>query len=221
MLTKNYISKSLPFLALNDDGNKALDIMDDYMLSELPVIEENNYLGLLQSKDIFDYNLFDEKMQNIRQKIHHIFINENQHVFDAFKMMHLYNLTLLPVLNSKDHYIGSITNTVLINNLAQTVTVKEEGFFLMITIEKKDFSLSEISNIIERNNGKILGMFIDSINENEQMIVFIKIFTQDIDDIIQSLDKFNYDAQIINYQESETNEMYNQRLENLIKFIKT
>jgi len=92
---------------------------------------------------------------------------------------------------------------------------------LKITIEKKDFSLAEISNIIERNNGKVLGMFIESINENEQMVVYIKIFSQDIDDIIQSLDKYNYDANIINYQENETNEMYNERLDNLIKFIKT
>jgi len=129
MLTKNYISKSLPFLQLNDDGNKALDIMEDYMLTELPVIDQNNYLGILQSKVIFDFNLFNEKIQDIKQKIHNIYINENQHVFDAFKLMHLYNLTLLPVLNSKAHYIGSITNAELINNLAQTVTIKEEGFF--------------------------------------------------------------------------------------------
>lgn len=68
MLTKNYISKSLPFLQLNDDGNKALDIMEDYMLTELPVIDQNNYLGILQSKVIFDFNLFNEKIQDIKQK---------------------------------------------------------------------------------------------------------------------------------------------------------
>lgn len=218
MLSKEYISDSLPYILTSDSGQKALEIMEDLWLTELPVVEEDKFLGLLKSNDIYDENLFEKKIKQITHKLYPISITENTHIFEAIKIMNLYNLSLLPVTKN-DNYIGAITNSQIIQKLSKTITISEQGYYIRFELEKKDFSLTQIANIIENNNGYVLGFFIDKFDEEGTILVYFKIATQEIDDITQALDKYNFNYKVINQNSEQINEVYNDRLENLLKFI--
>jgi hypothetical protein len=115
--------------------------------------------------------------------------------------------------------LGSITNQSIVENFAKLISIKEEGTYLRLDVEQKNFSATEIANIIEKNDAKLLGLFIDKIDENSKLVVYIKIYTLELSSILQSFDKFNYEVTLLSNKQSEYSELYNERLENFLKFL--
>jgi acetoin utilization protein AcuB len=54
MLTKDLINNNIPRLQLQDSVGKALQLINDFRISHLPVVSEETFLGLISEDDLLD-----------------------------------------------------------------------------------------------------------------------------------------------------------------------
>ena len=52
MLTRDLISNSIPYLHKEDKVYHALQLMNDYHVAHLPVVENNSYLGIISEEQL-------------------------------------------------------------------------------------------------------------------------------------------------------------------------
>jgi CBS domain-containing protein len=119
-------------------------------------------------------------------------VNEHQHLYDVLKQIQENGLTLIPVLDDNENFLGSITIYNLMKFLANTYSVHNPGGVIVLELSVMDYNLTEISNIVESNGAKILSLFISSHYESTRMEVSIKVNKIDIGAILQTFDRYGY-----------------------------
>jgi hypothetical protein len=99
------------------------------------------------------------------------------------------------------------------------VAVKEPGGVIVLEINAIDYSLSEIAQIVEGNDAKILSFFIHQEVESNQMHVTLKINVIDLSAIIQTFVRYDYNIKAVYMDESMIQNLYDDRYEQLMKYM--
>ncbi len=219
MIAKDLIIEDFPFLSPEDTGNKALDIMENFMISHLVVVENNTILGLISMDDIYNFDLFETKIKNYKNPLIRTFVYDFQHIFNVLKALNILNITVVPVINSNEEYIGTITQNSLLKSISNILCVKEEGYIFVINLNILDFSATEICNLVEKNDGKILSLYIDDNKNSSQITVYLKIQIKDPEAVQQSFDRYEYNYKLLNKFDNEYDEMYKERLDNFLNYL--
>jgi len=192
MLAKDLISNDVPPLKVSDDGKKALEWMDDFKVSHLPVIEKTNYVGLISDTDILDMNNATDNIGKLRKSFIKPFVFEYQHAYDVLKLYALLKVSVIPVLDAKEHYIGVITPTQLLNYFSSLTAAQEPGSLIVLELHERDYSLSQIAQIAESNSAKILSLFLTPHTDSTELDITIKINLQNTAPVIQTFERFGY-----------------------------
>ncbi|HDO06210.1 MAG TPA: CBS domain-containing protein, partial [Bacteroidetes bacterium] len=108
MIAKHLITDGIMPLKTSDTGKTALSWMEEYKVSHLPIVNNQEFLGLISELDIYNLNNFDEPLGNHKLSLKHPYVFENQHIYDVLKLVNEQNLSLVPVLNGEGNYLGSI-----------------------------------------------------------------------------------------------------------------
>ncbi len=159
MITRKLTSKEIQTITLEQSGAEALAIMQEYHLSHLAILSNNKLLGVISEEDI--WGMYDEnnKLESIKEKIQHFFMPLGKDVFEVIKYMDEHKLSLLPML-ANEKYVGSITHESIISSLASIVAIQESGGVIILEMMKKEYSMSEIAQIVESNGARILSAYI-------------------------------------------------------------
>ncbi len=217
MLATDLTVENFPFIKTSDTGNRALDIMENLLINHIVAVDEKKLIGIVAMDDIYNFDLFDTKVENFKIPFIRAYVRENQHFFDVVKTMHIFDISVVPVIDKNENYLGTITQQAIINTLANTLSLRENGFIVQLKISPNDYSATEIANIIEKNDGKLISLFID--DKINGFTVFIKIQTTDIQSIMQSFEHFKYNATLLNIENNEYENLYKDRLDNLLNFL--
>lgn len=219
MIAKDIIVDEFPFLSLNDNGNRALDIMENYMVSHLVIVDNNTVIGIISMDDIYNYELFDTKISKLKNPLIRSFVYYSQHIFNVLKVISIFKLTVVPVVNDQEKYIGTITQSSLLQSLSNILSIKEEGFLFLFTMNIVDFSATEICNLVEKNESKILHLYIDNNSNTSQINVYLKIQTKDPEAVQQSFDRYNYDYKLLTKSDGEYDDLYKERFDNFLNYL--
>jgi len=205
MIAKQIITDAITPLKPADTGSDALMFMDEMKVSHLPVVEGNKFLGLVSETDI--YNMKDPDAPLGEQKLPqmNVFVNEYQHFFNVIGVMAANNLTLVPVVDDKVHYIGSIMINNLVKYFSLTGAISSMGSIIVLELNQNDYVLSQISQIVESHDQKILSLYVTSQKDSTKIEVTMKVNSMDIQPLIQTFNRYNY---IIKATYSESTEMY-------------
>jgi CBS domain-containing protein len=206
MIVKQLMTELAPTVHSRNTGSDVLYIMDEEKLTWLPVVDQRDYHGLIS--EMLVYNLKDpDKIlseQNIPYK--KVFVNENQHMYDAIKIMSMEMIPLLPVLDEKGHYKGCVNIYSLLKNLDRFTAVNNPGAIILLELNHNDYVLSQIAQIVESNDAKILSLFVTTDTNSTKMEVTLKINKMEIQPLIQAFNRYNY---VIKATYTEDQEMYN------------
>jgi CBS domain-containing protein len=205
MVAKQIITDTVTPLKLTDTGSDALMIMDEMKVSHLPVVDGSEYVGLVSETDI--YNMKDPDASLSDQKLPHlnIYVGEYQHFFNVIGVMAANSLTLVPVVDDKVHYIGSVMINNLVKYFSLTGAISAMGSIIVLELNQNDYVLSQISQIVESHDQKILSLYVTSQKDSTKIEVTMKVNSMDIQPLIQTLNRYNY---IIKATYSESEEMY-------------
>jgi acetoin utilization protein AcuB len=182
----------MPILSLTDSGDKALRLMNEYRVFHLPLIQRDNYLALISEDDLLDWDTPEEPLSFAEFLNFRPFVFENSHPFEAIKVAKEFNLSVLPVLNAQNHFSGTITIEGLFTFMADQNAIIEPGGILVLDIEQRNYSLSEIARICESNDMSILNMHLKTIPETSRQWVSIKVNRTDVQSLIATFERFNY-----------------------------
>jgi CBS domain-containing protein len=186
------MNSSVPPLRVTESGSEALYIMDEYKVSFLPVLDGQLYLGLISETDIF--KLSDPDLPLAEQKVPYkmVYVNESQHAFDVIKIMSAEKISILPVLDENKYFLGCITANSLMEHLGKFTAMEEPGAIIILELNQNDYVLSQIAQIVESQDTKILSLYVSSDKDSTKMEVTIKLNKMEIQSLIQALNRYDY-----------------------------
>jgi len=220
MLARDLITDSIPPLKTSDTGEKALLWMDEFKVRHLPIVNNVEFLGLISDTDILDMNTPEEPLGNHKLSLTRPFVIQNQHIYEVIKLIASLKLSLVPVLDNKQKYLGIIPLNDLIQNFAKIAAIHDAGGLIILELNVNDYSLSEIGQIVESNDAKILSSYVTSHTDSTKLELTIKINKTNISDILQTFNRYNYTV-TASYYLDEFEEDFNDRLEFLMNYINT
>ncbi len=219
MLAENLISDVIPSVSSSETGRKALSHMDVYRVSHIPVVDETKYLGLVSDKLIYDLNLVETPISTAHDKLNTTHAHHDQHIFEVAIVMYKLKISVLPVLDEDHYYLGAITLYDLARRFASLFSLQEVGGVIVIEMNVSDYSVSQISQIVESNDVKILSFFIDRKPGSNVLDVIIKLDSEELSGVVQALMRYDYNVKAIYQDRSMLNDLYQDRFDQFMKFM--
>ncbi len=192
MISKQLITTSIPPLKAAETGTDALYHMDEYRVSFLPVLDGQLYLGLLSESEIFKLTDPDHPLSEQKVQYRLVYVNEDQHIFDVIRIMSSEKIPLLPVLDENKFYLGIITLNKLIEQLGNFTSMNSPGAILILELNQNDYVLSQIAQIVESQDIKILSLFVSSDIDSTKMEITLKLNKFEIQSLIKALNRYDY-----------------------------
>jgi CBS domain-containing protein len=175
-----------------DTTAKALSLMNEFHVSQLPLVEEGEYRCLLEETTMLDWDEPETLLENLTFSHIKPAINGNAHFFEALKLAGDYRLSLVPVVDHGDHYLGAITQENLLTTLAHFNGMHESGGILVLEMDQNDFMLSEIARLAEAEDVHILGIHTFNDNATGKLGVVLKTNRLDLNSFVATLERFRY-----------------------------
>ncbi|MEW6467482.1 MAG: CBS domain-containing protein [Bacteroidota bacterium] len=194
MLSVDLITDEIPPLKVTDTVAKALSWMEEFRVSHLPVVEKREFLGLVTDTELLDLNKPKEMLGKLKIPLIKASVNQHQHAFEALKLISGLNLSLLAVLDEHGKFAGSITSANLMQKIAAMPFVHEPGGIIILELNTNDYQLSQIAQIVEGNDAKILSSYITSNIDSTKIELTIKINKEDLSGILQTFYRYNYNV---------------------------
>ena len=219
MLAEKLISDSLTSVNSADKGRKALNSMDVYRVSHIPVVNGSKFLGLVSDKLIYDLNLLDVPIETQLDKLNTSHVHREQHIFEVAILMYKLKLSVLPVLDTDHYYLGAITLYDLARRFAKLFSLEEIGGVIVLGMNINNYSLSEISQIVESNDIKILSCFLDRKHGTNNLDVILKLDNDELSPLIQAFNRYDYNVKAVYLDQSELKDLYKDRFDQFMKFM--
>ena len=214
------ISYEIPPLRDSESGEKALKWMEEFRVSHLPVLDKSNqYLGLVSEDNIIDMDDATMPLSHISSSFATPFIYEDAHMFEMMKLVGDIKITVVPVLSKENEYLGSTDVLRLMQIISKMSSVVEMGSIVVLEMSKHDYSLAEISQLVESNDAKILSSYITSEPNSTLLNVTIKVNKINVDAILQTFVRYSYNI-VASYHQSKMQDDVKRRFEELMKYIK-
>jgi predicted transcriptional regulator len=219
MVAKDLISEIIPSLKTSDLGQTALNWMEIFRVSHLPIVNNQDFLGLISDADIYDMNQPEEPIGNHELTLLKPYVDAEQHIFEVIGLASRLKLSVIPVLDSSNHYKGVITISDLIRHLAGISSMDQQGGLIVLELIERDYSLSQIAQIVESNNVKVLSMYITSPPESTKLEVTLKVNTGDLVSVIRTFERYNYEVKTWVSSSDSMDRFYSERFDMLMKYL--
>lgn len=221
MLAKNLISDEIPALRTSDTAVEALNWMEVFRISHLPIVNNEEFLGLISDSDIYDVSNPDEPIGNHRLSLLKPSVKYDQHIYEVMELAASLKLTVIPVLDYNNKYLGVIQVTELLHFFAKLTAIEKPGGIIVLEIPECDYSMSEISQIVESNDAKILSMYVDSTTDTTKLEVTLKLNVTDLTAIIQTFNRYEYNIKASFMEYDEQDDLYNERYDLFMRYLNT
>ncbi len=199
-ILSDYINNGYKPLDIHESVTVAQDFFVDSSFSHFPVMEEGIFVGNLSAEDVETFD-FDKKIINYKYAFEGFFVKNSANWLDVLEDFAKNETTIMPVIDENNNYLGYYEIVDVIRFFNNTSFLKEPGNIVIIEKNTNEYSFSQIAQIIEGNNGKILGFFISDTTNNTVQIT-IKIAAGVMNEIIQTFRRYEYE--IISNHEDDT-----------------
>lgn len=193
MIALEIINQMIPPLKTSDTAGKAYKWMEELRTNQLPVLEEGMYKGFITENIILEENNLDKRIGDFELEGAGCFVHFHQHIYDVMKVAADNEAQIVAVLDEENQYQGVINVEDTIAAFAQTAAVQSPGGVIVISMLQIDYSLAEISRLIEAEGAKILSSWIsDDLLDGAKVKLTLKINKADLSHIIATLERFEY-----------------------------
>lgn len=192
MIASKLISEDILPLTLSDTLKEALNRMQEYRVMHFPVADNGMLIGVISEKDIYSYPKSNDIINKQLLNLENCYVVDDQYVFDVLHLVDDKKLTIIPVVDKGGRYVGCITQTDIIGFFTNSMSINLPGGVIVLEVNVSDYSLTEIANIVESNDAKVLTSYILSRHDSTQMEVVIKVSKIDLAAIIKTFERYEY-----------------------------
>lgn len=190
MQITSHILPNVPTFKTVDSLKKVIQFFKDNTFSHVAVIEKGQFLGVLNENDL---ETFDENktIEDYRYNLETFFVRKDTNWLDVLEMFARNDANLLPVLGDNEKVLGYYDLTEIVHVFIDTPFFNEPGGILILEKGIKDYSFSEIAQIVESNNTRFIGGFITDMH-NDVVQITIKIGATNLNEVSQTFRRYNY-----------------------------
>ena len=218
MYITEYISNEIKPGKFGYSPNQLLEVVQENKLTHLPMFKGLDFIGNISEEDLIELS-FENKTVDYTSYLENFFLTDSSTLLDAIQMMYTNQANILPIINEQSKYLGSITETDIISTFANFPFVSSEGVSMLVSIAEKDLSMTAISNIIEGNNGKIMGMMIVGYKD-DNAYVLLKFSSSNLLTIGETFERYGYQV-IQKFYNDEKQDLLQSRYAQLLKYMNT
>jgi acetoin utilization protein AcuB len=218
VIAKVAIEESVPYLKSTDTVAFALDLMEEFKLEHLPVVDGKKLTGVISEQQLLDCDDMDMALSQLPFPLINISISEDAHLFDAMKAGYDCNSSILPVANKQGNYIGLISPKSLLIKLSEYNFVKEKGGIFVLEMDNNNYSLAEIARLVEANNALVLSVATSVMSNPQRMQVTLKVNTLDLTFILATFERYEYNIVSVFHQTEQIDQL-KERFDALMNYL--
>ena len=217
MLTRDLISNSIPYLHKEDKVFHALQLMNDYHVAHLPVVENESYLGIVSEEQLLQSDE-ENTIKELSVTDSTTSVQAGDHFLKAIQTAVINKLSIVPVVQEKQ-LVGIVTYNDLLKNASEFMSLNDPGALIVLELESHSYSFTEINRIVESNDAQItqLNTFTDP--ETGMTQVTIRISKLEVSDIISTFQRYEYNVKYYFGEELYENELRT-NYDNLMNYLK-
>ncbi|RKR14061.1 CBS domain protein [Maribacter vaceletii] len=190
MQIQTHILTNIPVFKVEDSLKAVVKFFKNTTFSHVAVIEKGRFLGVLSEDDLENLKV-DEKIEGYRYSLDNFFTRKDANWLDVLEGFARNEANILPVLGENEEVLGYYDLTDVVGVFIDTPFFTEPGNILVVAKGTKDYSFSEVAQIVESNNAKYIGGFITEML-NDVVQITIKISTENFSDVVQTFRRYNY-----------------------------
>ncbi len=217
MVAESLISEEIIPLKISDTGEEALNAMADYFQRYLPIVNESQLLGIISEGDILD-NDMSQTVGSYRFNNAYSYVQAQDHIYVVMRLMAESKLTMIPVIDEEKNYLGVITLEDLLQFFSGMASFASPGSILVLEVNRRDYSMAEISRIVESENALILSSFVSSAPDSPQVEVTLKINRENLQAVIATFVRFKYQIKA-SFNETAYQESLKERYDALMSYL--
>lgn len=218
MYVEKLISPIVPVLQPTDTGTKALFLMEENNLTQLPLVIDEQYTALVKENDVLDWENQESPLSTARFLNYRPAVFASNHPYEAMRLAHSQNLSVVPVIDNEQKYVGAITRADLLNYITENSGLDNPGGIIVLEIDPRDYSLSEIARICEGEDIIIISTNLHTMPATGKLEVTIKANKTDLHGLVQAFERFKYTVKQV-YGEQNHNEDMMERYNLLMNYL--
>ncbi len=222
MLASELIDPMLPSLKPTDRVGQAMDWMQEHRVGQLVLTDQGEYRGVISEELLMDVGDDERSLSDVMRLFEQTFVYEDQHLYEIIGLILQNRMEVVAVLSEDKEFSGTISTNELLKQFAQELGVQEQGAILILNINERDYSLSEISRLVESNNVKVISSYFSSAAYGmpDRSRLTLKLNRRDITPVISTLERFGYRIEAA-FANAPVESIDQERLDSLLRFLNT
>ena len=219
MQAADFIHPLITSIKISDPVGSALKKMEALELNTLPVVEGGVFLGFVEDEILLEQEHLDVQIDQVELECASCWVYADQHLYDVLRIAGEYQSKWVGVMDRDQQYLGVVPTQAALTAYAANLSIHSQGSVLVISLQMKDFQLSEISRLIESENTKILScqLYTDPL-DSQAVEVTLKLDKVDTRHVKATLLRFGY--QVKDFAQEEVGQsMDEERIGNLLRFL--
>jgi predicted transcriptional regulator len=216
MMASAFIDPSIVPLKISDSVAVAIDFFKEFSVRQLPVVQDNICIGIL-SLDEIEEELADITVLDFIN-LNYSFASNYDHIYEVMRAISEQSLTLFPIIDENNNYLGCITLASLFKNYINCAAFSQPGSIVVLEMDKKNYSLAEIARIVESENKVILSSLLSSNGESDRLEITLKLNSAQIQNLLSTFERFGYNIKAT-FDEEDVKDTLKKRYESLMTYL--
>lgn len=191
MNINDYIVKEIKTLTLKSSVKSARRVCENFPISHIPVVENDKLIGCFAESDIRTIENLKRELQEYSYLLHHFYADEKATLLELISLFADNDCNLIPVLDKQQNYIGYYDLADILDVFANSPFLHRNNETLVVEKPKVDFSMSQVAQIVESNNAKLLGLYVSD-ETVDGVRITLKIASEELNEIIQTFRRYDY-----------------------------
>lgn len=217
MISSKLIKNDITPVMTSFSGNQVLAALDETRCDHLPIVNNQDFLGMICETDLFNNNI-DDPIGTFKLSLSNAFIRIDNHLYDAVRLICEMKLSLVPVVDNNNVYLGYIDLQSIVEHFGNDLSINNPGAIIEIELNTQDYSLTELSSIIESSDMRILHLGVTTFPDSTKLKVTIKLDKIDISALIQTLTRYEYIISA-SYGQDEMMDHLKERYDSLMNYL--
>jgi CBS domain-containing protein len=222
MLAAELIDPMLPALKPTDTVEQALDWMQEHRIGQLVLTDQTGYQGIVSEELLMDVVNDEQPLSSVMRLFDKLYVYEGQHLFEILGIALKNRMDVIAVLSEGGEFTGTISTAELLKQFANELGVQEAGAILILNLNERDYSMAEISRLVESNNVKIISSYYASAAYGmpDRSRLTLKLNRREIAPVVSTLERFGYQIEAA-FANVPVDSIDQDRLDSLLRYLST
>jgi acetoin utilization protein AcuB len=219
MMIERLINETTPPLRPDDSVEHALGLMMELRVEHLPVVTETGHLiGLVSEEQLLRADSPGQRVERLL-RAEPVSILPGAHIFDAAKALSKHHLTILPVADSEQCYVGMVRRQEIFERFAEMFRTDAAGAILALEVNPRDYALSQLTYAVEQNGIKILSIASETdATDDDKIRITLKLDARDTARVRHVLEHHGYTV-VASFNEEEDDMDLQHRVDEFMRYL--